>query len=67
MKKLTKLLANRRLPGEHSIHRRNAARHAAASSTEPDITEVKCVQFTAALTSEVRYDRASILHHLRIA
>jgi len=40
MKKLTKLLANRRLPGEHSLHRRAAARHAAINNREPDITEV---------------------------
>ena len=40
MKKLTKLLANRRLPGEHSLHRRAAARHAAVNNREPDITEV---------------------------
>jgi len=43
MRKLTKLLANRRLPGEHSIHRRAAAaRHAAAvNNREPDISEVQ--------------------------
>ena len=41
MKKLTKLLANRRLPGEHSLHRRAAARHAAINNREPDITEVR--------------------------
>jgi len=39
---MTKLLANRRLPGEHSLHRRTtAARHAVISNREPDITEAR--------------------------